>query len=224
MVLNNKELQIIMRAIQKRIETMPLDKHGQPTNFQAHYNLLKQLLYKIDTSQNLSQKLKSLLQGIAKTEMMKEVEEFQNFVYRSSDVELFHIVKSHKTELDNLYLIEDLYNKIHGKQDAIKLTKDYLITFNILCNLPESKIYYSTSGDKIYKIGIPISSKQLVKIELDDDKTCSMDELQKNKNSYMHFGQKELLLQLLNNYSVKHSLTSRMLFVQDILTHNLKTA
>lgn len=226
MTLNVNELEIISRAIKKRIETIPLNEHGQPTNFGAHHRILKELLFKVETSQNLSQKLKSLLQGIAKTEMMKEIIDFQNLIFKSSDNEVFRIIKSQKTELDNLYLVEGLHNKIQKKQDSIMLMKDYLKTYNSLGILPTSKIYYSISGEKVYKVGIPISTKQLLKIELDENETCypfNIGVVDKNRNSYMHYGQNELVLQLLNNYSKKNRLTSRMLFIQEILIHNLKT-
>ena len=94
----------------------------------------------------------------------------------------------------------------------------------MLNSLPYSKVAYSILHGKIYKVGIPLDSKYLIKIELDNNEKCrpfNICEISKSKNSFMHTGSHKLVLDLFDKYGKEQSLTKRMLFVQEVLKINL---
>lgn len=223
MQFTNEEIDILKICILQRIEILSTDQNDEFIMRNKHYKDLLNLITNLENNLRLPQNQQSILRGIAKDELFKPINEIHKKIDNSNDIELLHLT-TQSNELDYLFLVENLYNKIHKKIDAIVLTKDALKPFFLLNSLPYSKVAYSILHGKIYKVGIPLDSKYLIKIELDNNEKCrpfNICEISKSKNSFMHTGSHKLVLDLFDKYGKEQSLTKRMLFVQEVLKINL---
>ena len=223
MQFTNEEIEILKTCIQQRIESLSKAQNDEFIANDKHYKVLLNLISNLENNLRLPQNQQSILRGIAKDEMFKPIDKIHKKIENCNDIELLHLT-TQSNELDYLFLVESLYNKIHKKIGAIKLSKDTLEPFYLLNSLPYSKVAYSILHGKVYKIGIPIDSKYLIAIELDSNEKCipfNICEISKSKNSFMHIGSHKVVLNLFDEYDKEQPLTRRMLFVQEILKINL---
>lgn len=223
MQFTNEEIEILKTCIQQRITTLSKEQNDEFIANNKHYKALLNLISNLENNLRILQNQQLILRGIAKDEMFKPIDKIYKKIDNSNDIELLHLT-TQSNELDYLFLVENLYNKIHKKIEAIKLSKDTLKPFYLLNSLPYSKVAYSILHGKVYKIGIPIDSKYLITIELDSNEKCipfNICEISKTKNGFMHTGSHKLVLDLFDEYNKEQPLTRRMLFVQEVLKTNL---
>ncbi|TDS52421.1 hypothetical protein [Myroides indicus] len=216
------EMELLFKGIEKRMST--IDDFGNRLKEETkHYKDLLELSKRLKNQEKLSTTLRSIIKGITKSELMKTVEDFQKNIYNSDDLELLCIAKLEKKQLEELYTVELLYNKVHPKKEHKSLTKNYLYPYYSLNEKPYSKMYYSISGEKVYKVGIPINQQYLLKINLDSNEKCTfeIDKISEGKRIYMYIGTNEEVLKLLERYEQKYLLSNRMLFIKAVLKQTI---
>ena len=111
-------------------------------------------------------------------------------------------------------------NKLLPKDKKEALLEDYLKPYNELKKLPYEKSFYSISGEKIYKIGIPIDQNKLINIELDVNYKIfpfSKNDILNWKRMFMFIAKNEDILNLFETYSKENKLTERMKFAIEVL-------
>ncbi len=163
---------------------------------------------------------RSILTGIVRENYYNEIEKRKDFYYSKSDLEILNLSKKEEQEIEVITEIEILLNKLLPKDKKEILLGNYLKPYSELKKLSYEKSFYSISGEKIYKIGIPIDKKYLINIELDHDNkifSFSKNEILNWKKMFMFIGTNEDIVNLINEYGQKNRLTERMVFVREIL-------
>ena len=190
-----------------------------------HYQKVKSLIGKINYTETISGIYKSILTGIVREKYYYEVEERKEFYYNKTDLEILRINEKEKSEIEFITEIEILLNKLLPKDKKEALLGDYLKPYNELKKLPYEKSFYSISGEKIYKIGIPIDEKKLINIELDVDYKIfpfSKNEILNWKRMFMFMGKNDDIINLLEHYGKENKLTERMKFAIQVLKKELE--
>ena len=190
-----------------------------------HYQQVKSLIGKLNFNETISGIYKSILTGIIREKYYYEVEQRKEFYYNKTDLEILRINEKEKAEIEFITEIEVLLNKLLPKVKKEALLGDYLKPYNELKNLPFEKSFYSISGEKIYKIGIPIDKKNLINIELDVN--YKIFPFSKNNNlnwkrMFMFMAKNDEIINLFKLYSKENKLTERMEFAIEVLKKKKK--
>jgi hypothetical protein len=221
MKFTEKEKMYLITAIESRMDIMRKEiSNEKELHSNKHYQKVKSLITKINFSESISGIYKSILTGIVREKYYYEVEERKEFYYNKTDLEILKINEKEKSEIEFITEIEVLLNKILPKDKREALLEDYLKPYNELKKLPYEKSFYSISGEKIYKIGIPIDEKKLINIELDVDYKIfpfSKNEILNWKRMFMFIGKNDDIINLFKHYSKENKLTERMKFAIEVL-------
>lgn len=221
MKFTEKEKKYLITAIESRMDIMRKEiSNEKELHSNKHYQKVKSLITKINFTETILGIYKSILTGIVREKYYYEVEERKEFYYNKTDLEILKINEKEKSEIEFITEIEALLNKILPKDKREALLEDYLKPYNELKKLPYEKSFYSISGEKIYKIGIPIDEKKLINIELDVDYKIfpfSKNEILNWKRMFMFIGKNDDIINLFKHYSKENKLTERMKFAIEVL-------
>lgn len=221
MKFTEKEKKYLISAIESRMDIMRKEINNEKElHSNKHYQKVKSLIAKINFTESISGIYKSILTGIVREKYYYEVEERKEFYYNKTDLEILKINEKEKSEIEFITEIEVLLNKIFPKDKREALLEEYLKPYNEIKKLPYEESYYSISGDKIYKIGIPIDKKKIINIELDVDYKIfpfSKNEILNWKRMFMFIGKNDDIINLFKYYSKENKLTERMKFALEVL-------
>ena len=221
MKFTEKEKKYLISAIESRMNIMRKEITNEKELLSdKHYQKIKSLISKITFTETISGSYKSILTGIVREKYYYEVEERKEFYYKKTDLEILKINHEEEVEIDFITEIEILLNKLLPKDKKEALLEDYLKPYNELKKLPYEKSFYSLSGEKIYKIGIPIDQNKLINIELDVNYKIfpfSKNDILNWKRMFMFIAKNEDILNLFDTYSKENKLTERMKFAIEVL-------
>jgi hypothetical protein len=219
MKFTEKEKKYLITEIENYIKI--ISKEGINEN-DKYYQKYKSIIDKINLNEPILNNYKSILRGIVR-EKYNEVENKKEIYYNKSDLEILNLSENEIIEIEYITEIEVLFNKFLQKDKKENLLGDYLKPYYELKKLPFNESYYSLSGDKIYKIGIPVDKKYLIKFKLSsDDKIFPFDkfEILRQKENFKFKSTNKEIVNLLDEYEKNNTLTQRMIFVKNLL--NLK--
>jgi len=221
MKFTEKEKDYLISATENRMRILRKEiGHENELLYDKHYQKVKFIIDRIKFNEPILGIYKSILTGIVRENYYYEVEDRKEFYFNKSDLEILNISEKEDSEIEVITEIEVLLNKLLPRDKKEALLGDYLKPYKELKKLPFEKSFYSLSGEKIYKIGIPIDKKYLINIELDHDYKMfpfSKNEILNWKRMFLSMGTNKDIVNLFNDYGKENKLTTRMEFVREIL-------
>lgn len=218
-----EETSILINLVDKRIQdTLNEFEESEFKNNKIYKDALI-VKQKIQTDEKFTARQRSILKGIVNEYLTFGLKDIPNSVFEKTDVELLNLTEREYEDVELLDTIEKLYNKTHGNKGKIILTKDYFKDLLEIRRSNFTKVFYSNSFNKVYKIGIPINSTRVLYLDLDSNEHCLFNETTINQAPYSfeHFKQNQIVLELLIDYEKEYPLSNRMNFIKEILKEKL---
>lgn len=164
----------------------------------------------------------SLLEGVMNEFIYGPNKDRINYFSSISNMDFLKLPDKEKKEIEYLDKIIDISNKFVPQKKRKRLFKETLDIISSIKNPYLGKYYFSTSENKIYKIGILVNEKQMIAIELDSESEIehfNLIDIEKSnpKTTYEKTGTKKEIIDLLNFYEKTNKLTYRQKFLKETL-------
>lgn len=220
----------LLKAIEKRIATLyEKDENGKYLFMSEkqlkRYNILKEhlnfgcfYLKKAD---------RALMMGIIYEHFIAPNKERINYFHSMLFVDILRIDESVQKEINFLNLMTQLHNDLGEKKDKISLIHSEYDSYFELIYFIQGKIYYSFDShneNNIYKIGMPISKKEYVRLELadyDDDNFTNLNskinKIDKSDMGFMKIGSRSEVIKRFVDSENENTSTKRREFVKELL-------